>query len=311
MSATDRTDIERHIRTAFDSLSESQQRVAEFVLLRSSEAIYLSAARIAEITSVSHSTVVRMAQALGFDGFPEFQSALQERFLNRMSAVERLRYSTDELTQNKQGTSGVDEAGLLQQIMMADATQIQHLAHTLSMSDFKQAVAALTTARRVFIIGLRGSTALAHSLWVGLRYIRPNNFLLHANSSDLPDQLVDLADGDLLVTMSYGRYMRDTLAAMVYARSRGIPVLTVTDSTLSPAARRASIVLVAPTRIGFYVASAAPYSLMGALLNAVALRCKPDNQARLQQLDQLAAQFYIFDEHLPVNGPPPDATPPG
>ena len=72
-------DILMLIREAYAGMSAGQQKVLEFFLSRRLEAVYLSAARIAEMVDVSHSTVVRTAQALGFDGFPEFQTALQEQ----------------------------------------------------------------------------------------------------------------------------------------------------------------------------------------------------------------------------------------
>jgi DNA-binding MurR/RpiR family transcriptional regulator len=58
------TDVLTRIRANYDDMSKSQQRVGEFFLTRGLEAVYLSAARIAELLDVSHSTVVRTAQAI-------------------------------------------------------------------------------------------------------------------------------------------------------------------------------------------------------------------------------------------------------
>jgi DNA-binding MurR/RpiR family transcriptional regulator len=159
----------------------------------------------------------------------------------------------------------------------------------------------LDSAHRVYVVGLRASASLALNLGLALRHIRPGCFILQPGFGDLPDQLAEIAEGDLLVTMSYGRYTRDTLRCMDYARKAGAQILTVTDSTLSPAAKRADVALVAPIHLWFYVMSAAPLSLVSALVVAVALRHKDDARARLEHLDEMYQQFQIFENQTDLD----------
>src|SRR5262245_35657740 len=93
------SDVITHIRTAYDTMSKSQQKVAEFLLTHGIDVVYLPAARIAEMTGVNASTVVRAAQALGYEGFAELQAALQDQLLRQTSPVERLQITSKQLTE--------------------------------------------------------------------------------------------------------------------------------------------------------------------------------------------------------------------
>ena len=66
-------DILKKIDESVPSFSKGQKKIAQFITNEYSKAVFMTAAKIAEETGVSESTVVRFADALGFGGFPEFQ----------------------------------------------------------------------------------------------------------------------------------------------------------------------------------------------------------------------------------------------
>ena len=71
-------DIIRWIRQQHDSLSPSQRQVAQFLLVGGIDVVHFTITEIAEAVGVNSSTVVRTAQALGFEGFPQLQSVLAQ-----------------------------------------------------------------------------------------------------------------------------------------------------------------------------------------------------------------------------------------
>lgn len=46
---------------------------------------------------ISESTVVRFASELGFEGYPQLQRALQELIRNRLTSVQRMEVTSDQL----------------------------------------------------------------------------------------------------------------------------------------------------------------------------------------------------------------------
>lgn len=293
---TNGTDVMARIRSNYDSMSKSQQKVAEFFLTRGLEAVYLPAARIAELLDVSHSTVVRTAQGIGFEGFPDFQAALQEQFLGRMnsSSVYQLgsRKLMSELSeQNEDGNPAL----VLQRAMLTDARNIESLIAQISLPDFERAIELLSSAPSVYIAGLRASAPLALNFSIGLRQIRSNCFMLRPDFGDLVDQIASIGEGDVMFSICFGRYMRETLHCMDYARKMKATVITITDTPLSPAARRADLVFVVRFGVWFYGASAALFSLLNALMIAVLLHQDERAQQRLELVDAIIDQFQIFE----------------
>ena len=288
------------IRANYDAMSKSQQRVAEFLLTRGLEAVYMPAARIAEVVDVSHSTVVRTAQAIGFEGFPDLQAALQEQYLGRMNSASiyqmGARKLIGELAEQKEEA---DTAAILQRVMITDAKNIENLIPHISITDFEQAVEWLINTPRVFVMGLRSSAPLALNFGQGLRQIRPHCYMLQPGLGDLADQVTMIGKDDLLFTLCFGRYMRDTLKGMEYARSVGAKVITVTDTTLSPAAKRADLTFVVRYGVWFYGTSAALLSFLNALIAVILLRQGDSAQKRLEQIDKVIEHFGMFEPTEP------------
>ena len=284
------------IRANYDLMSKSQQRVAEFLLTRSLEAVYLPAARIAEMVDVSHSTVVRTAQAIGFEGFPDLQAALQEQFQGRINSSDVYQLGAkkliSELAEQQEGT---DTEAILQRVMLTDARNIENLLPQIEIVDFEQAVDWLGSAPRVFVIGLRSSAPLALNFGMALRQIRSDCFLLQPGLGDLTEQATMIQPGDVLFSLCFGRYMRDTLHTMEYARSVGARVITVTDTTLSPAAKRADLAFVVRYGVWFYGSSAALLSLLNAFIAVMLLREGDRATDRLAQIDRSIEQYDIFE----------------
>ena len=151
-------DVIQRVRDHYEDMGKSQQKVAEF-FITSEEALYLSAARIAEILEVSHSTVVRTAQAIGFEGFPDLQAALQEQVFGRSTTAAA--YELGRRKIDVDGAQGRDPASLQRRLMLEDAQTIEELATDIRGEDFTASVERLISAVGVYVIGLRSSAPVA------------------------------------------------------------------------------------------------------------------------------------------------------
>jgi DNA-binding MurR/RpiR family transcriptional regulator len=290
------SDVETRMRTAYGSLSKSQQQVTEFLLTHGIDVVYLSAARIAKLVQVNRSTVVRTAQALGYEGFPDMQAALQAHFLSRLSSVERFQYGSRQLIEEMHEPRDNGDS-LLHRVVRSEIEHIENLLQAITSDNFEQVVDILASARRIYIVGLRASTPLAIHLAIPLRLILHNCTLITYNSADgLSDQLEALGEGDVLFAITYSRYARDTIRVMDYARSVGAKIVVLTDNPISPAATRADRVFVVPFRVWLYGNAAAPYVLLNAIFSALFLRFGDHVPERLQKLEQIYDQLETFTD---------------
>jgi DNA-binding MurR/RpiR family transcriptional regulator len=290
-------DIETRMRVAYGSMSKSQQQVTEFLLTHGIDVVYLSAARIARLVQVNRSTVVRTAQALGYEGFPDMQAALQQHLLARLNTSERFQYGSRQLIEEMQEPGGAHPDIVLQRVIRTEIEQIENLRQQISAENFEAVVDMLANARRIYLIGLRASTPLALHLLIPLRLIRDNCYLISYQSPNgLTDQFEDLNENDVLFAVTYSRYARDTLHAMDYARSVGAKVIALTDNPLSPAATRADRVFVVSFRVWMYSNAAAPYVLLNALFTALFWRSGDHVPERLEKLERIYRDLDVFEE---------------
>jgi len=228
-------DVIQRVRDHYEDMGKSQQKVAEF-FITSEEALYLSAARIAEILEVSHSTVVRTAQAIGFEGFPDLQAALQEQVFGRSTTAAAYELGRRKLDED--GAQGRDPASLQRRLMLEDAHTIELLANEIRGEDFTDCVERLITAQGVYVIGLRSSAPVARSFGMALRQLRPNCTMLEPGTGDLVDQIFEMNEQDLLFAICFGRYATMTLRCVA---RRMIPSWVASSAANSPVMRPSHI----------------------------------------------------------------------
>ena len=286
-------DVIQWIRQQHESLSPSQQKVTEFLLQGGIEVIHYPIARIAEAVDVNASTVVRTAQSLGYEGFPELQADLRRHFLRQARLLQRLQIGSQQLIDdlNKEG----DEDGHILTTVLRDEIQhVMDLPQHVSTRTFDNAVDMLDNANHVFIIGLGASFPIALNFGVYLRYIRPNTTVLTPGIDPIPAQLTPLTADDLVFSICFARYTRETLTTMEFGQRKGAKVITITDSNLSPAAKRADLTLVMPYRFRLFGNMIGTYALVDAILAALSLRYPQATQQRLESLEELYETFDLL-----------------
>lgn len=287
-------DVIQLIRQQHENLSPSQQKVTEFLLKGGIDVLHYPIARIAEIVEVNASTVVRAAQSLGFEGFPELQSALRRQFLRQARLSQRIEIGSKQLIDDLRNED--QESHILTTVLRDEIQLLLELPEHVPPAIFDKAVDMLDEANHIFIIGLGASFPIALTFGSFLRYVRPNTTVLTPGIDPIAAQLAPLDEGDLIFSICFARYTRETLTTMEYGKRKGAKVVTVTDSDLSPAAKRADWSLVMPYRLRLYGNSIGPFALLDALLGALSLRYPEATQQRLEKLEELYETFNLLSK---------------
>jgi DNA-binding MurR/RpiR family transcriptional regulator len=213
------------IRAGMDTFSKGQKRIAAFILDNYDRAAFMTAARLGETASVSESTVVRFAAQLGYDGYPEMQKALQELIRGKLTSIQRIQVSRDQM-------SGAD---ILGSVMQRDMNSIHNVIEQLDRDAFSRAVDKLLGAEHIYILGVRSSSFLAGYLNFYLHLIFKNVTLVQSSAAgEIYEQLAHIGRGDVLVGISFPRYSKMAIHAVEFACRRGAEVVAITDSALSP-----------------------------------------------------------------------------
>ena len=208
------------IRSRTDSFSRGQKRIADYILMNYDKAAFMTAGHLGRKAQVSESTVVRFASQLGYDGYPNMQRALQELVRGKLTSLQRIQVSRDQM----------QEQDVLTGVMQRDMNSIHTAIESVDRAAFDQVVDRLLTASHIYLMGVRSSAFLAGYLNFYLHLMFKNVTLVqNAAAGEIFEQLSQIGPGDVLVGISFPRYSQMAIHAVEYARDRGADVVAITD----------------------------------------------------------------------------------
>ncbi len=286
----EKRDTISRINEKFNKMSKSHKKLATFVIDHYEQAAFMTAAKLGKAVGISEATVVRVAYALDYEGYPEFQEALAEWVKKKLNTVQSIGA--------KYGTSS--QAEILTSVLSSDIEKIEDTMEHIDAQAFEAAVDIILAAKHVYIIGLRSCKPLAQFLHFYLNMIRGDVYLLDSTStSETFEQMLRINEKDAVIGISFPRYSMRTLKAMEMANDKNAKVITLTDTIHSPMCLYSSCNLLARSDMVSIVDSlVAPLSLINALVVALCLR-RPDEVKRsLESLERAwdNYQVYLKDE---------------
>ena len=281
-----RENVLHKIRMSMDGFSKGQKRIANYILDNYDKAAFMTAAKLGSTVSVSESTVVRFASELGYDGYPEMQKALQEIIRGKLTSVQRMQVSQNQM-------EGQD---ILGHVMQRDADSIRTAIEGVDREEFSRVVDKLLKAEHIYILGVRSSSFLAGYLNFYFHLIFKNViFVQNTAAGEIYEQMIHIGPGDVLVGISFPRYSKMVIHAVEMAHERGADVVAITDSQMSPLYPLATAaLLVGCDAISFVDSMAAPLSLLNALILAVGRERMEDASQTFAEMEKLWEKYSIF-----------------
>jgi len=280
----DNEDLLQRIAERYKKMSKGQKLIADFILNNYDKAAFMTASKIGHKVGVSESTVVRFANMLGYEGYPQLQKALQEVIRNKLTTVQRIEM-----------TSELDESTLLKTVSKMDINNIRLTVEEIDKEVFNRVVDRIFSARSIYVLGLRSAAPLAQFMGYYLSFIFDKVRVVTSGVNDILEQLIHIQPQDLLIGISFPRYARRTVEAMMFAKNKGAETVAITDSLLSPLTPYADHILLARSDMASFVDSlVAPLSLINALIVAVGIRKKADISSEFQELEKIWGEYQVY-----------------
>ena len=284
------TDIISRINELYSNMSKGHKRIAQYITEHYDQAVFMTAAKLGSELGISESTVVRFAAGIGYEGYPEFQKALEDWVKGQLNSVQKMGV--------KYGGSSQSE--IVTSVLNADIEKLQDTIENLDANAFETAVKTILEAENLYIVGLRSCEPLARFLHFYVNMIRGNVYLLSTTSvTEMFEQMIRINENDAIIGISFPRYSMRTLKAMEFANDRNAKVIAITDNIHSPMNLYSSCNLFARSDMVSIVDSlVAPLSLINALVLALCLK-RPDTvKENLEMLEEAwnNYQVYLNDE---------------
>jgi len=278
----------RLLNSKAESLTPSQKKLLNYILANDEEAVFLNVQDLATRVKISVATVVRLAKALGYAGFPEFQQELRNLFRDKLTTVSRLQKAAQKET---------SEENVLVKVFQQDIENITETMKQVSVDDFRQFVKALNSAKRIVIIGLRSAHSLAVLMGVSLEFLQRDVWIVTPGIGDMWDRLLGLRKDDVVVGICFPRYTKETVEVLRFAHENGIKTLAITDSPISPLANYAQCVLPARCKMDSFIESfTAAMSLINAIVTAAGVYRKDATMNSLNKLEKFWKNRRIYYE---------------
>ena len=267
------------IHAEYEGLSRSFQTIARYLTQNPNDVAIQSINDIAVRCGVHASSLVRFAQSLGYSGFKDLKELFHRRLATAAPGFEaRVGALRDELQSHRRG----GPRGFLGDLVARDMTTLQDLFADTREADLSRAVDLLEKADTIYVAGQLRSAPIAVFLRYVLTMLGRHVVLLDADGGLATHMARVMRPGDVLFSIAFRFYAKEVVSITEAAHAAGVPVIAVTDTTLSPLAKCARVLFTIPE--GDYAFSrslAAPMCLAQALMIALAAKLQADPEPQI------------------------------
>jgi len=225
----------------YESLSKRLQQIARYVLDAPNEVALETLAVLADRAGVQPSAIVRFAKTFGYPGASQMQRLFRDGLLSGATALgygERVRHFNEAVSRRAD-----DGAQVLAEFVEGNVLALQNLGQSVGEADMQRAVGLIAKAETVYVMGFRRAFPVSSYLAYSLQQLGKKTQFVDGVAGLARQQVQTMGPKDLLVAVSYQPYADETVQAVDAATARGIKVLAISDSLVSPIAKGAAQVL--------------------------------------------------------------------
>lgn len=227
------TKLSAVIDERYESLSAELQRAAKWVREHPAELGLQSLRQSAYAAGVSPATMSRLARALDFVTFEDM----------RRPSITAIAESMGRDLQSRASNGSDDGHGEYADIKQFQSDNLVSAYERNTAEAYADAADQILSARRILFLGLRSAFAIAYHLHYTCDWLRERTAVAADAGGAWPEKVLSLQPDDLLVVISQAPYTRSVVEHTQAVAARGVPVLAITDSDLSPLARVAQVTL--------------------------------------------------------------------
>lgn len=218
--------IRDRIIAAFDKMPSQLRQAARYILEHPGEVPLVSMRELARLAGVQPATMTRLAKFLGLPGFEDLRANYAAALRSR---VEGLTARALRTADQAAGTGGI-----ALRMMQGLSDQIARLGEPDTLARIQAVADRLAGAQRIFVLGLRSCHLVAWHFSYVTTLLGERTVHLDGPAGTSGDGLMRAEPGDVMLVISIDPYSRQTLELTELARAKGVAIVTITDSEVSP-----------------------------------------------------------------------------
>lgn len=224
--------IEKHYRQMFPA----EKKVADYIRENSQQVVDMNIGELAEQSSTSEATIIRICKRLGYKGFHQLKISLAKEGTQRQLIC----YHGDQ-----------DDPETVQYILQETAENVVNLSKYLNMSSVIACATLIREANIVHVVATGNTSPVAQDF-----AFRLGRLGVRTNCSFVPEYcLGNINMGvsqDVVVAISHSGSSISVLQAAELAKRKDMKVIAITDVLQSAIAKLAAVTIATPVRNNLY-----------------------------------------------------------
>ncbi len=276
-------ELKRRVKLKLPYLTRSQKTIANYIVENPQKFALSSVRELEKELKISKSTIVRLAQALGYNGFYGLKSEFLKGLQNNFGPIPRYK---------KFLSMPHQQMDFVRLIAEETFRNINSTLQLIDKTQYKKAVNLLKNANHVYTIGLGISSCLAEmATYLLTRISIKSNFMGHG-ALKFTEQIINISKNDVILAFSFPPYSKETIEAARYAQERSIKVISITDKTTSKIVEYSDVFLQASVE-----SLTISNSVISVLLLLYAIIAQLGNELKNKTLKTIEAIEHVRKEH--------------
>lgn len=220
--------LRERIIKRFDTMSPQLKQAARYILEHPQETALVSMRELSRHAGVQPSTMTRLAKFLDLSGYDEIRTHHAEAIRSGATGLSaRIMHESDP-------ANAMTGASLARQMFQSLSAQIARLCEDDSLSRLDAVADRLAKARRIFVLGLRSCHSVAWHFHYVMSLLGDRTYHLDGPAGTGSDGLMHACRDDVLLVVSINPYALQSIELAQFARDKGVGILAITDSEVSP-----------------------------------------------------------------------------
>ncbi|WP_040479292.1 MurR/RpiR family transcriptional regulator [Vreelandella boliviensis] len=286
--------LREQIIAQYDVMSPQLQQAARYVLDHPEEVALVSMREVARYAAVQPATMTRLAKFLGLPGYDELRA--QHAAALRQGSdgfAAKVRQRVDEGRE----TVASDTATHMLQGLSA---QLAKLCEPDSLRRLEATADRLMSARKIYVLGLRSCHAIAWHFHYVMTLLGDRSVHLDGPGGTGGDALIRATSEDVMLVISIKPYARDALEVAQLAKEKGVGIVSITDSEVSPLVAMSAQTILCPTESDSFFHTLTPaLAISEVLCSLLAEFDRPKTLEALQQVDEHLSHLNTYSTAIP------------
>ena len=287
--AADAAKVLEALTQSLDDLTPELRKAATHVLENSSLISVSSIRQMAQRAEVKPNTLVRMARALGFEGYEDFRKPFRDKVINGEGL------SPERAAWLKSLSKGGKLSELYTEMATTSISNIERLFSETTARAIKCAADDIVKAQTTFVlgVGIFNAAALNFAHLAGM--VLGTVIAIPHNGLPPVEGVARSERKDVLLAMTFKPYRRDVVEAVSFAISRGVKVIGISDSPAAPIMTRATHRFVVPTDPSqFFPSTVALTSLLETIIAFIVAGSGTEAVSSLEELQERRDELGIY-----------------